>query len=188
MQKEEDFGSKERLHKCEVQLKEKEKESEAMSQVWRKELGVIKEAKDLNEKIEITKMKAAKAQVSLSLSHTHTHFLSFSLFLSLSLSFSLSSDGIFLQREGNYQLAGELLYSEIPKLDKQLHDLRTISFFFFRILFRFLFFSQSSFFKYLLISLSKQLIKILRCLLELSRKSRLPKLSHARLVRLSSRR
>ena len=46
-----------------MQLKEKEKESEVLSQVWRKELAVIKEAKELNEKIEITKMKAAKAQV-----------------------------------------------------------------------------------------------------------------------------
>jgi len=33
-----------------------EKESEEMTAVWRKELAVIQSAKELNEKIEVTKM------------------------------------------------------------------------------------------------------------------------------------
>jgi hypothetical protein len=70
-------------------MKELEKESGEMTAVWRKELGVIQAAKELNEKIEITKMKAAKAQVRRILIHSFSFFSSLFLFFFSFLSFLL---------------------------------------------------------------------------------------------------
>ena len=63
LEKEDDVGSKERIKTSQAKLEELEKESNDLSEIWQREREVINRSKELVEKIEVLRMRAARAQV-----------------------------------------------------------------------------------------------------------------------------
>eukprot|EP00008_Paramoeba_atlantica_P003764 CAMPEP_0201487888 /NCGR_PEP_ID=MMETSP0151_2-20130828/16113_1 /ASSEMBLY_ACC=CAM_ASM_000257 /TAXON_ID=200890 /ORGANISM="Paramoeba atlantica, Strain 621/1 / CCAP 1560/9" /LENGTH=731 /DNA_ID=CAMNT_0047873057 /DNA_START=453 /DNA_END=2649 /DNA_ORIENTATION=- len=62
LEKEDDVGSKERIKTSQAKLEELEKESNDLSEIWQREREVINRSKELVEKIEVLRMRAARAQ------------------------------------------------------------------------------------------------------------------------------